>query len=381
MRMETKTLNKAASAEWKTQLIRLPWVLLIPFGMIVKTFVSRHPAMVERLYSQGLYPILNRVLNSLFGILPASFAELLFLILMLSIPALFVYTLIGILLKRLPWSRLTGLILTFLIVAGVTFNAFYLLWGFNYSRPPLGVLLELDVRERQADELEHVCFSLAQKAVQLRELVPEDENGIFKLPNSAAAYFEQIPKAYENLRKSVPLFSMRASKPKPAFASKGLSWAGISGVYSPFTAEPNVNTHQPALLIPAAAAHECAHGLGIAREDEANFVAYLACMASNDPVLMYSGIMLALVHAGNELYNERPDAFKELFKNIYSEDMRRDVANYNSYWNAYKGPVEEAVTKVNDGYLKYNHQESGVKSYGEMVDLLLAWVERVGITG
>ena len=36
------------------------------------------------------------------------------------------------------------------------------------------------------------------------------------------------------------------------------------------------------------------------------------------------------------------------------------------------GKVAEVSNKVNDTYLKVNKQEDGVKSYGRMVDLLLA---------
>ena len=53
--------------------------------------------------------------------------------------------------------------------------------------------------------------------------------------------------------------------------------------------------------------------------------------------------------------------------------MVRDLANYNAYWDAFEGPVEEAATTLNDNYLKFNQQESGVKSYGMMVDLILAY--------
>ena len=51
----------------------------------------------------------------------------------------------------------------------------------------------------------------------------------------------------------------------------------------------------------------------------------------------------------------------------------RDLRGYNEYWDRYDGQVEAAVDQLNDGYLKHNQQESGVKSYGMMVDLLLAW--------
>jgi hypothetical protein len=50
----------------------------------------------------------------------------------------------------------------------------------------------------------------------------------------------------------------------------------------------------------------------------------------------------------------------------------RDLSDNTAYWKQFEGPVSEAVDVVNDTYLKVNHQEDGVKSYGNMVDLLLA---------
>ncbi|HPY37407.1 MAG TPA: DUF3810 family protein, partial [Clostridia bacterium] len=139
MRMGNETPSIVIPSEWKTLIARLPWVLLIPVGMLIKAFASRHPEMVERIYSGGLYPFLHRVFSSVFGILPFSFAEILFVLLALTVPALLLYTLIKALLKRLPWSKFAGLVLTIIIAAGAIYNAFYLLWGLNYSRPKLSI--------------------------------------------------------------------------------------------------------------------------------------------------------------------------------------------------------------------------------------------------
>ena len=99
---------------------------------------------------------------------------------------------------------------------------------------------------------------------------------------------------------------------------------------------------------------------------------YLACMASNDAELQYSAVILALINCGNQVYAWDKQTYTEIFQ-TYSEKVKRDLSAYNAYWKAYEGPVEEMMTQVNDSYLKHNQQQSGVKSYGEMVDLLLAW--------
>ncbi|NLB61175.1 MAG: DUF3810 domain-containing protein, partial [Clostridiales bacterium] len=145
--------------------------------------------------------------------------------------------------------------------------------------------------------------------------------------------------------------------------------------FIPYTAEANVNTDQPALLIPSSAAHENAHFLGIARENEANFAAYLACIYSPDINVKYSGTMLALINAGNKLHSVDSEKYAELYYS-YSEEMRKDLADYSDYWKAYEGKVKEVSQKANDNYLKHNDQQDGVMSYGRVVDLLLAYYFR-----
>ncbi|MEG1621552.1 MAG: DUF3810 family protein, partial [Oscillospiraceae bacterium] len=56
----------------------------------------------------------------------------------------------------------------------------------------------------------------------------------------------------------------------------------------------------------------------------------------------------------------------------YSDEVKRDFQIYSQYWKKYEGPVAEISNKVNDTYLKMNSQNDGVKSYGRMVDLLIA---------
>ena len=206
----------------------------------------------------------------------------------------------------------------------------------------------------------------------MRASVTEDENGVFTLKDGYEAYFDAIPSAYARLGLDYPLFSRRTYAAKGVISSIGLSYAGISGIFIPHTGEPNVNIDQPALLMLSSAAHETAHYLGIAREDEANFVSYLACTYSDDPAIAYSGTMLALIHCGNKLYAADKEKYAALYA-TYTDAMVRDLANYNAYWDAFEGPVEEAATTLNDNYLKFNQQESGVKSYGMMVDLILAY--------
>ena len=59
-----------------------------------------------------------------------------------------------------------------------------------------------------------------------------------------------------------------------------------------------------------------------------------------------------------------------------SSDLR-DYDENSKYHEKYDGPVREAFSKSNDAYLKANNQADGERSYGRMVDLLLAQYRHV----
>jgi hypothetical protein len=151
-----------------------------------------------------------------------------------------------------------------------------------------------------------------------------------------------------------------------------MSTTEITGVFFPFTMEANVNVDIPDYTIAATMMHELAHLRGFMREDEANYLSYLAGMKSDNIELQYSSTMLALVYAGNALYSQNPDLYF-IIRDQYSEGVLKDIRANSEYWTQYEDTVVSTISnKVNDTYLKANNQEDGVKSYGRMLDLLLA---------
>jgi hypothetical protein len=118
--------------------------------------------------------------------------------------------------------------------------------------------------------------------------------------------------------------------------------------------------------------HELVHLRGFMREDEANFIAYLASIKSGYDDFCYSGTMTALTYSMNALYSADYDEFVRLY-NLYSEDVIKDMEFSRNYWKQFDTKVSEVADKINDTYLKANNQQDGVRSYGRMVDLLLAY--------
>ena len=150
-----------------------------------------------------------------------------------------------------------------------------------------------------------------------------------------------------------------------------MSHMQLTGEFTLFTFEANINNDAPDYSIPATMCHELAHTRGFMREDEANFIGYLACINSDSIEFQYSGVMLALIHASNRLYETDQALYRDV-ASTFSDGVRRDFADNNAYWAQFEGPVAEVSDAVNNAYLVMNHQSDGVKSYGRMVDLLLA---------
>ena len=127
-----------------------------------------------------------------------------------------------------------------------------------------------------------------------------------------------------------------------------------------------------AASLPFTMCHELAHRLTIAAEDEANFAAFLASTAHEDVAFRYSGWYSAFVYCYNALYEADQAAATEIW-DAMSETLRTDCRRANAHYKPYEGTVQDVAQQVNDAYLKAFDEEAGVKSYGKVADLLIAW--------
>ncbi len=173
----------------------------------------------------------------------------------------------------------------------------------------------------------------------------------------------------KNLGKQYPSLSGYYPNPKPVTFSWGMSHLRLTGMFSPFTVEANYNRDIPDYEIPYTVCHELAHLKGWIREDEAGFIAYLACRESSDPALRYSGTLNALSYAMNALYSAgRQDSYWRIYESL-PEQAKQDYRSSNAYWKQFETKVAEVSTALNDGYLKANAQSDGVQSYGFLIKI------------
>lgn len=349
---------------------RLFIILLVPIAFILVLVAKNNSAFAEW-YTVNIYHYISQFWNFLSSLLPFSLAEV---IVIMLIPLVLAYIVISVVrIVRKKGSRGKTAYKAFLNVICTVSLVFFLFitnFGICYYRNTFAETNGIEIRESTVEELYSLCVNLAENASEARERLSE-KDGIMALRSLDEAKSE-AQKAMNNLYEKYPTIFSGYSATKSVMLSELMSYTQITGMFFPFTFEANVNVAVPEFSIPSTMCHELSHLRGFAREDEANFIAYLACINSDNAELQYSGYMLALIHSINALYDSDKEKYQEVFSYL-SDKVKADLDANNEYWAKYETPVAEAASSINNSYLKANSQADGTKSYGRMVDLLLAY--------
>lgn len=266
--------------------------------------------------------------------------------------------------KFLGW--LSGLVL----LISVLVFLFVGLWGINHFGTPVAQRVGLTVTEYSKDQLRSTVQYMAEQASTWADRVERDTNGDLAIEFKELA--EDADDGYDVMAQTNAFFHLPETTVKPLLIPKAFSYMGLTGIYIAYTGESCVNPDTYAASIPFTMCHELAHSLSVAPENEANFCAFLACLNNDDPAFQYSGWYSAYIYTYNALAKIDPAAASEIRATL-SETVLRDLRNASAHYDQYEGHVQNATEKLNDAYLKAFKEESGVQSYGEVADLLIAW--------
>lgn len=279
----------------------------------------------------------------------------------------------------LQWA--SGLFLT----ASVLLFLYTINCGINYQRQSFSEKAGLPAGQYTAEELKEVCVWLGGEVNSLAEKIERNKEGVMVLEPREGGDENKISEpavdaavhAMEKLAEVYPDMEGYYPRPKPVCISEILSYQGLSGVYSPFTVEANYNADMPDYNIPFTLCHELSHLRGFMQEEEANFIAFLACSGSERKDFQYSGYLLAWSYSMSALRRTAAEDWQEVRAEL-DEAVEADLRENSRFWDSYDGAAAEVSDMVNDAYLKANGQSAGVQSYGKMVDLLIAYAKTGG---
>lgn len=260
-----------------------------------------------------------------------------------------------------------------LSVVCVLFSVFVFNFASGYTASPLDEKLGLERRVVSADELYATASALSEELYALEGEVVFLPDGSSYMPYSLAEMNAKLTDAYRKASEKYGFLDTFPSSVKPIMLSEPLSYTHITGVYSFFTGEANLNVNFPDYCLPFTAAHELAHQRGFAREDEANFVAYLVSLESDDPYLRYSAALNLYEYVANALYSADPSLYRELYASL-PVSVRGEERAYSAFFDRYRESTAAKVSEAtNNTYLQSQGVKAGSRSYGMVVDLAVAF--------
>ena len=302
--------------------------------------------------------------------LPFSIAEALLLL----IPV-FLVLLIGIGVKHFCDSNRSalvyvGILFSVLCVVGILF-----VWNFaaGYYGTTLDQKLGLERKKSSADDLYQTAELLSDELTALSDEIVFLPDGSSLMPYSYQEMNQKLLVAFERYCEKQDFIHHFSSQVKPIMLSEPMSYTHITGVYTFFTGEANINVNFPDYTVVYTAAHELAHQRGIAREDEANFIAFLICMESDDPYIRYCGYLNVYEYLASALYSADKELYKKSYGNLHT-DVREELAAYRLFFQKYQDNVAADISQAtNNAYLQSQGSPEGTRSYNMVVDLAVAY--------
>jgi len=350
----------------KTKL-RLISAALLPIQIVVVSYLAQHPGLTEAYYSHGIFPIVGKIERFLFGWLPFSVGDLLYLV----FGFILIYWVIRRFKTRFRHPKRWGLQLV--SAASVLYFCFHFFWGLNYYRLPLYQSLQLDPQYSH-QELVDFTKQLIKKTNLLQAQLTANDSLKVNFPLSDKTIDSLAIVGYRQLAQTYPHLRYRLKSIKSSLFSLPLTYMGFSGYINPLTNEAQVNSKVPPFRLITVTAHEMAHQLGFAKENEANFIACLNTMNHHNPYFRYSGYTFALQYCLNEVYIENPTQGKKLRRTLHP-GVLKNFRDLRQFWRAYQNPLEPFFKLFYGQYLKANNQPKGIQSYNYVVALLVNYYQ------
>lgn len=347
--------------------------LLVAFG--IQTLASLMPETIETYYSQNFYHYLVRWMASVNKFVQFSLGE--FLIAgIVGWYVLWTVWYVGRALRReasivevfkilfLQWAWLTS----------IGFALFLLLWGLNYQRMPIAERLALDQRGDGREEITYVGRRIIDginASYGTRE--SQFSSGSSQMTLSLPKLHQAIETGFQQEKMLGAASQGGVAEPKPLYFSNVATWLDIRGIYIPYTGEATYNVRVPDCDLPFNLAHVKAHQRGYAREDEANFIAYVVCIKSQEPYVRYSGYLHGLKVLDFLAQSDAQTA--QALKAQILPGVAADVLTRETYWPKSRSePINPLVNGIINVYLRANRIRGGLKNFSEDTPLIVNYM-------
>ena len=232
------------------------------------------------------------------------------------------------------------------------YSGFIFTFASSYRGSALASKLELERVKVSAQELYDTFKIVTKELNALSEKVEYGDDDLSNINYSYKELNEKLNNAYKKAAGKYAFLPDMSSSVKPIMLSEPMTYTHISGVYTYFTGEANLNINYPDFNHPYTMAHEMAHQRCIGPENEANFIAYLVCLESDDDYIRYSAYFNMYQYLGNALYSADKDMYYDILR-VTSDSVVRELIAYSEFFDKYRDNIAADVSdKVNNSYLQ-----------------------------
>lgn len=348
------------------------WLILFALALFINIF-SHATNAVEQYYSCGIYPYVARFQRLLFGWLPFSIGDILYLVIIIYIVRGIIVFIKKIIRRELPKQWLWLVIKQFALTGMIIYVSFNILWGLNYNRLPMAQRFGLKMETYSTDELKGLIGILTNSLNAIDAAGIKDRDVL----KTKKTIFDEAADTYGIIGEQLPDLRYRTPSVKPSLFGYVGNYLGFSGYYNPFSGEAQVNTTMPRFVQPFVACHEIGHQLGYAKEDEANFAGFLAGSASSSDMFRYSTYFDMYAYARREMYLRDSITMRALHEKL-RPSVRNDFQTLRRFYQQYENPLEPLIRVLYAEYLKANQQPKGIMSYNEVIAMLIAHYKKTG---
>lgn len=365
--------NKEQSSKTYCRCKTVFFILLFMFVLsLIVLFVCYKNSKFAEFYSNTVSAFFRFILSMITGFCSVSFAEIAVILFVPVMIALLVFIIIR---QRHERSFLKKIGLcgcsVILLMSVLFINSFAVCYFRTPLEDNLGLRRSMPDRKQLYESSEYLDSVLSESVKN----VSFSDDGSSVNPYSWSEMNRIIDEGYKSLCNDYSFISHVIAMSKRLAVSPVMTYTHISGMYFPFTGEANVNTNYPDYVVAFTVAHEKAHQRGIAGEDDANFVAFLALLYSDNDYMEYAALMTMYDYMLDSLYENDEEMYFYMLENT-NKTILGEMRSYYEFFKKYSNSKASGVAdNVNDTYLKTMGEQDGVESYGKVVELYCAYIE------
>jgi hypothetical protein len=349
-------------------------ILLVVVTLLIRLF-SINPSWIEQYYTYGAYPYIAKALRLLFGWIPFPVGDIIYFLAGLYLAWLsfkFVKHARHLNLKNLDWTVIVKKALKTILLIYILFNV---LWGLNYDRQGIAQVMKLKVDQYETEDVQRLTSALHQ---QVNYYAAQTQHGQRRVLSNDHEIYALSIASFKTASKRYPFLAYNTPSIKGSLYSGVGHIFGFTGYYNPFTGEAQLKTSVPNFLKPFIVNHEIGHQVGFGKENEANFVAYLAGKESTHNIVRYSTYFEAYLYAVRDL-RRRDSSLANAYQDALHPQVKEDIETLILYYKRSENQLEPYFARFYDQYLKMNRQPKGTRTYNEVVAWMIAYQKKYGM--